>query len=164
MARAPVCRTFIWRRDHGDEIIGNLLNEYALGLETMKMKTRVATLTAAVLMFGCAADDQQTLQAHIAACRHMPRQPGNYERRAACELEVESEAYLARHPDMVGTWRELIMATRAEYARADRGEQTIGEADANAAMLREAAETGTGCLTDACGTGSRWHFPANPPY
>jgi hypothetical protein len=130
----------------------------------MKMKTSVAVLTVAALMLGCATDGQQQLQARIAACRNIPRKPGNYERRADCELGVESQAYLARNPDMAGTWRALIIATRAEYAQADRGEQSIAEADLNATMLREAAETGTGCLTDDCGTGSRWHFPANPPY
>ena len=129
-----------------------------------RVKSSVAALTLVALMLGCATDGQQQLQAQIAACRNIPRKPGNYERRAACELEAESQAYLARNPDMTGTWRALIIATRAEYARADRAEQSVAEADLNAAMLREAAETGTGCLTDACGTGSRWHFPADPPY
>ena len=130
----------------------------------MKMKTAVVALTVAALMLGCVADGQQQLQARIAACRSTPRKPGNYERRAVCELEAESQAYLARNPDMAGTWRALIIATRAEYGRADRAEQSVAEADLIAARLREAAETGTGCLTDTCGTGSRWHFPADPPY
>lgn len=72
--------------------------------------------------------------------------------------------YLAKQPDMANTWGQLIESTLAEYVRADQGEQTIEQADANAALLREAAETGTGCLTDDCGTGSPWHFPDAPPY
>ena len=122
-----------------------------------------AIMTVAALPW-CASQGKQQIQAEIAACRTIPRNPGSYERRAICELGIESRAYLAKNPEMAGTWRSLITSTLVEYARADRGEQTIAEADANAAMLREAAETGTGCLTDDCGTGSRWHFPNNPPY
>jgi len=103
-------------------------------------------------------------QAAIADCRRLPRGLGNYEQRARCELEVESRAYLAKHPEMAGTWRELINDTLAEYAKADRAEQSIQQADMNASLLREAAEAGTGCLTDQCGKGSGWNFPSNPPY
>jgi hypothetical protein len=109
---------------------------------------------------GCADGMTPQLRADIARCQAIPRQQGDYERRVRCELEAESRAYLAQNPAMAGTWRELIADTLAEYAAADRGEQTLAEADADARVLREAAESGAGCLTDVCGTGSRWHFPS----
>ena len=108
---------------------------------------------------GCADGMTQQLRTDIARCQAIPRQQGQYERRVRCELEAESRAYLAQNPAMAATWREFIADTLAEYAAADRGEQTLAEADADARVLREAAEAGTGCLTDACGPGSRWHFP-----
>ena len=130
------------------------------------MKHPLTAIITSAAMLGCSATphvNPQT-QSAIAQCRSLPRGLGNYERRAHCELEVESSAYLARHPEMAGTWRELINDTLAEYAKADRAEQSIQQADINAALLREAAEAGTGCLTDQCGQGSEWNFPSNPPY
>jgi hypothetical protein len=109
---------------------------------------------------GCAGGMTPQLRADIARCQAIPRQQGDYERRVRCELEAESRAYLAQNPAMAGTWRELIADTLAEYAAADRGEQTLAEADADARVLRQAAESGAGCLTDACGPGSRWHLPS----
>ena len=129
----------------------------------MTLKIPAALLMTAVLL-GCATHRHQPTQAAIAACRSITRVPGHFERRARCELDVESRAYLAEHPEMAGTWSQLISSTLAEYALADQGAQTIAQADANAAILREAAETGTGCLADDCGTGSSWHFPYDPPY
>jgi hypothetical protein len=130
------------------------------------MKITVAAIIMSATLPGCSttpAVNPQT-QSAIAGCRALPRGLGNYERRARCELAVESNAYLAKHPEMAGTWRELINDTLAEYAKADRAEQSIRQADINAALLREAAEAGTGCLTDQCGQGSEWNFPSNPPY
>lgn len=131
-------------------------------------RNRAATVILIVLACqpGCSSTPtvNPETQAAIANCRRLPRGLGNYEQRARCELEVESRAYLAEHPEMAGTWRELINDTLAEYARADRAEQSIQQADRNAALLREAAEAGTGCLTDQCGKGSEWNFPSNPPY
>ena len=108
---------------------------------------------------GCADGMTPQLRTELARCQAIPRQQGQYERRVRCELDAESSAYLAQYPAMAATWRELIADTLAEYAAADRGEQTLAEADADARVLREAAEAGTGCLTDACGQGSKWHFP-----
>ena len=130
------------------------------------MKQALAVIITSAAMLGCSATpavNPQT-QSAIAQCRGLPRELGNYERRARCELELESTAYLAKHPEMAATWRELIKDTLAEYAKADQTEQSIQQADVNAALLREAAETGTGCLTDQCGQGSEWNFPSNPPY
>ena len=122
---------------------------------------RLPTLTLAIglVLAGCADGMTPQLRTDLARCQAIPRQQGQYERRVRCELEAESRAYLAQNPAMAATWRELIADTLAEYAAADRGEQTLAEADADARVLREAAEAGTGCLTDACGQGSRWHFP-----
>lgn len=122
----------------------------------MTMKVFPALLAAATLLPGCVTNRSPPVQAAIAACRDIPRVPGHYEQRARCELAVESQAYLAKNPEMTGTWSQLISSTLAEYALADQGGQTIAQADANASLLREAAETGTGCLTDDCGTGSKW--------
>lgn len=132
--------------------------------DTLAMKALATLLVTAIFLFGCGPNRQPPVQAAIAACRGIPRVPGHYEQRARCELEVESQAYLASNPEMAGTWSQLISSTLDEYALADRGEQTIAQADANATLLREAAETGTGCLSDGCGAGSKWRFPDDPPY
>ena len=129
----------------------------------MKNPVVAAIITAALV--GCATQaTNPQIQSAIAACRTLPREPGNYARRARCELDVESRAYLTKNPEMADTWRELINDTLAEYALADQGGQSIRQADVNAALLRKAAETGTGCLTDQCGADSKWNFPSAPPY
>lgn len=130
----------------------------------MDLKVLAPLLATAIILPGCGANRQLPIQEAIAVCRGIPRVPGHYEQRARCELELESQAYLASNPEMAGTWSQLISSTLAEYALADQGRQSIAEADTNASLLREAAEAGTGCLTDDCGTGSKWHFPDDPPY
>lgn len=130
----------------------------------MTMRTFTILLVVASVVPGCGANRSPSVEAAIAACRDIPRVPGRYEQRARCELGVESRAYLAKYPEMSGTWNQLINSTLAEYALADQGRQSIAQADAHATLLREAAETGTGCLTDDCVAGSQWHFPDAPPY
>jgi hypothetical protein len=144
----------------------NQIRGERLNAKRRPIKQCLAAIISSSALLGCSTTppaNPQTLSA-IANCRNVPRGLGNYEDRARCELEVESGAYLAKHPEMVAMWRELINDTLTEYAKADRAEQSIQQADINAARLREAAEAGTGCLTDQCGQGSEWNFPSNPPY
>lgn len=108
--------------------------------ETRHARAGCLALAIGLGLAGCADGLTQQLQTDLAGCQAIPR---------LSRAKPSNGGHLARtHRRHAGRIR-----------RRRSGRANLAEADADARVLREAAEAGTGCLTDACGQGSKWHFP-----